>query len=269
MCDGEVRAVPLHRRPDLLAACADLLNAEWRRSAGARRHSLEQSCDGFPVSLVLLQGAGAAERLLGHARLSLVVGQEGSLFVESVVVAAELRGRGFGRALMEAAERYARGRGFRRLCLTTHDQQCFYARLGYGPSRPVQSAGAMTAFVPMEVLQRFSRPPAEGGDSRMAAAAVAAPLPRNGPHCLSVTTPSQAPPLDTPTALLLAPPLPSLSSSGPPKASLCHPATPAPPPPPLSAHLQPAVSSSSPQAALGTPYRDARGRPVFWMQKDL
>ncbi|KAJ8394837.1 hypothetical protein AAFF_G00041920 [Aldrovandia affinis] len=158
-CEGEVRAVPLHRRPDLVEACADLVNAEWQRSRGARVHALQKSCQDFPVCLLLLQGTGDREQLLGHARLCRVVGHGGSLFVESVVVSKAQRGKGYGRTLMEATERYAQDRGFRRLCLTTHDKQHFYTHLGYVLSRPVQNAGAMTSFVSMEVLQKFSRLP--------------------------------------------------------------------------------------------------------------
>eukprot|EP00066_Takifugu_rubripes_P030885 XP_011620151.1 PREDICTED: N-acetyltransferase 6 [Takifugu rubripes] len=157
-----IHIAPIHLRPDLLVPCADLVNSEWQRSQAARVHSLMKSCQDFPICLVLLQGPPEGERLLGHSRLSRVVGQGSSLFVESVVVSKAERGRGYGRTLMEQTERYARRRGFRRLCLTTHDQQHFYAHLGYVLSTPVQSAGAMTTFVPMETLLRFSAIPNKG-----------------------------------------------------------------------------------------------------------
>ncbi|XP_056278252.1 N-alpha-acetyltransferase 80 isoform X2 [Pseudoliparis swirei] len=154
----KISAVPIHRRPDLLAPCADLVNCEWQRSRAARVHSLQKSCPEFPVCLVLLRGHGETERLLGHARLSRVVGRGGSLFVESVVVSDAERGKGYGRTLMEEAERYAGSGGFTRLCLTTRDKQHFYSHLGYVLSVPVQNAGAMAAFAPcMEMLMRFSR----------------------------------------------------------------------------------------------------------------
>ncbi|XP_061760860.1 N-alpha-acetyltransferase 80 [Nerophis ophidion] len=151
------RVTPIHLRPDLLLPCADLVNSEWKRSRAARVHSLQKSCPDFPVCLLLLlQSPREAERLLGHARLSRVVGQDDSLLVESVVVSEAERGRGYGRTLMEETELYARGRGFKRLCLSTHDKQRFYAHLGYTPSAPVQNAGAMASFVPTETLLRFS-----------------------------------------------------------------------------------------------------------------
>ncbi|XP_014850614.1 PREDICTED: N-acetyltransferase 6 [Poecilia mexicana] len=178
---GRIHVVPIHRRPDLLVPCADLVNSEWRRSQAARVHSLQKSCSEFPVCLVLLQGPrGREERLLGHARLTRVVGHGSSLFVESVVVSKQERGKGYGRVLMEETELYAKRRGFKRLCLTTHDKQHFYAHLGYVLSTPVQST------------------------------------------------------------------------------------VPPPPPPPPQFSGDPVI-----QTLTETPYRDARGVPIFWMHKDI
>ncbi|XP_017163208.1 N-acetyltransferase 6 [Poecilia reticulata] len=157
---GRIRVVPVHQRPDLLVPCADLVNSEWQRSQAARVHSLQKSCSEFPVCLVLLQGPrGTEERLLGHARLTQVVGHGSSLFVESVVVSKQERGKGYGRVLMEETELYAKRRGFKRLCLTTHDKQHFYAHLGYVLSTPVQSMGTVMALLPVGMLMRLSRAP--------------------------------------------------------------------------------------------------------------
>nr|XP_056718088.1 N-alpha-acetyltransferase 80 [Euleptes europaea] len=161
-------AVPLHQRPDLLEPCADLINEEWKRSRTSRIHSLQRSTEDFPMCLVLIRTARAVEeaaegkpakspcQLLGHARLSRVVGQPKSLFVETVVVSKAIRGKGYGRKLMEAVESYAKSRGYSLLHLTTHDKQHFYAHLGYKLSKPVQCAGVMSSLVPMEFLEIFS-----------------------------------------------------------------------------------------------------------------
>ncbi|KAM6470338.1 N-alpha-acetyltransferase 80 isoform 1-T2 [Liasis olivaceus] len=163
-------AVPLHKRPDLLEACADLINEEWKRSRTSRIHSLQKSSDNFPTCLVLIRTLRLMEetaegkmpnsqcQLLGHARLSRVVGQSKSLFVETVVVAKALRGKGYGRKLMEAVENFAKAHGYQRLYLTTHDKQHFYAHLGYSLSKPVQCAGFTSSLVPMEFLENFSTP---------------------------------------------------------------------------------------------------------------
>ncbi|XP_061536527.1 N-alpha-acetyltransferase 80 isoform X1 [Phycodurus eques] len=239
----EMRVIPIHMRPDLLLPCADLVNSEWQRSQAARVHSLQKSCPVFPVCLVLLQGPKDAERILGHARLSRVIGHGSSLFVESVVVSKGERGKGYGRTLMEETERYAKRRGFKRLCLTTHDKQHFYAHIGYTLSTPVQNAGAMASFVPMEMLLRFSRIPnvevniqkqtqkVEKGNS------VGTTGPP--PHCSIPQLP--------PTFFFPLPP---------------------PPPPPPSV---PPLSEGEPviQTLTDTPYRDAKGASIFWMHKDL
>ncbi|XP_058855926.1 N-alpha-acetyltransferase 80-like [Acipenser ruthenus] len=273
MCDAEVTVVPLHRRPDLVGACADLVNSEWQRSRAARIHSLEKSCDGFPVCLVMVS---RADQLLGHARLSLVVGQPRSLFVETVVVSRELRGKGYGRRMMEATERYARSRGFWRLCLTTHDKQHFYAHLGFVLSEPVQNAGSMTTFMPMEVLQRFSRPPATSGEGDESGLnQTSSPPPQSPPLAppapfLNPPLSPQAPPLAPfqlmPTPLTPPPP-PPLAPPPPSPANHLPPPPPRPPPP---SGLKTLGSKDPPgQTLLETPYRDLKGQPIYWMKKEL
>lgn len=239
--------MPIHLRPDLLVPCADLVNSEWKRSQAARVHSLQKSCADFPVCLVLLRGRGGAEQLIGHARLSRVVGYGSSLFVESVMVSQAERGRGYGRTLMQEAERYARSRGFTRLCLTTHDKQHFYAHVGYVLSTPVQNAGAMAAFVPMGALLRFSGLPCEVARTRETQSGGKPQVPPEDGD--SAAAPPPPPPLPPPP-----PPAPSGNSSIPP---------PPPPPPP------PSTSQLVAQTLSETPYRDAKGVPIFWMHKDI
>ncbi|XP_068452885.1 N-alpha-acetyltransferase 80 [Clinocottus analis] len=250
----KIHAVPIHRRPDLLARCADLVNSEWQRSQAARVHSLQKSCPDFPVCLVLLRGRGETERLLGHARLSRVVGRGSSLFVESVVVSDAERGKGYGRTLMEEAERYARRGGFTRLCLTTHDKQHFYSHLGYALSVPVQSAGAMAAFVPMEMLLRISRIHSEDEEEEEAntqtQTRINAQVPQGGACVVGSPPPSGLHPPP--------PPLPSIPPLPPPPSI-----PPTPPPPPQSA------GQLVVQTLTETPYRDARGVPIYWMHKDI
>ncbi|XP_034065432.1 N-alpha-acetyltransferase 80 [Gymnodraco acuticeps] len=246
----KIQAVPIHRRPDLLRSCADLVNSEWQRSQAARVHSLQKSCAEFPVCLVLLRGHRGAERLLGHARLSRVVGRSSSLFLESVVVSRAERGRGYGRTLMEETERYANSRGFKRLYLTTHDKQHFYAHLGYVLTTPVQNAGAMTAFVPMETLLRFSRMP---GQETKTQEQTRTKMEARVPHsaCVVGSPPPSIPPCPPPPPFI--PPCP------PPPPSI----PPSPPPPPQSA------GQLVVQTLTETPYRDAKGVPIYWMLKDI
>ncbi|KAL2090559.1 hypothetical protein ACEWY4_012822 [Coilia grayii] len=258
MSEGQLRVVPLHERWELVDTCAQLLNAQWSRSQGARVHSLRQSCPSFPVCLLLLRqhpaASGTPDTLLGHARLSRVLGCM-SLFVESVVVSHAERGRGFGRALMEGVEAYARKRGYKRLCLTTHDQQYFYAHLGYVLSVPVHNLGNLGNVMPSELLYKFCRAPQAalvtggggggGGDGCMKppirrpeppgvpAPAPAPPLPAPSPPPCSASPPPTHPPPPPP------PPLPSLSTPPPLPASGLPPPPPPPPPPPLPAPGRP------------------------------
>ncbi|KAF5921596.1 hypothetical protein HPG69_012766 [Diceros bicornis minor] len=234
LCPGstELTLEPVHCRPELLDACADLINEQWPRSRASRLHSLGQSSDAFPLCLMLLSPhptPEAAPIVVGHARLSRVLDRPQSLLVETVVVARALRGRGFGRRLMEGLEVFAHARGFRRLHLTTHDQLHFYAHLGYQLGEPVQGLVFTSQRLPANLLSAFSR----------------APSPR--PRCKAPSLTAQASPR--------APKGPSL-----------------PPPPPLPEPLTTSTlppAGSPPQSLLETQYQDLRGCAVFWMEKDI
>lgn len=257
-CDGDAssavfRIEPLHERWDLVEVCSELLNAQWQRSMGARIHSLRQSSQNYPVCLLLLNGKRRSqdEKLIGHARLSRVLGSR-SLFVESVVVCSTLRGMGYGRVLMEGVERYARGRGCTRLCLTTHDKQHFYAHLGFVLSKPVQSVGTLASFMPEEVLHKFCRTAEneekEENERERKSDKVSS-------KSLSNCTPPPPPP---PLPTVFCPPPPPL----PPNST-----SPPPPPPPPS--LPPMSWTPVNQTLEQTPYTDNRGLAIFWMHKDI
>ncbi|XP_053553062.1 N-alpha-acetyltransferase 80-like isoform X2 [Bombina bombina] len=282
-----VALVPLHHRPDLKGSCADLLNQQWRRSLGARIHSLEKSSDDFPACLVLIGSPGGPA--LGHARLCRVIGHPDSLFVESVVVSTELRGMGYGRRLMEATECYSRGRGFRNLYLTTHDKQDFYAHLGYTLTEPVQNMGSLGTLLPMSMLQSMTTtrtdltsantppppPPLPSPVHAQASLSVAAPssAPAFGPST-SANTPPPPPPLPFPAQASLSIAAPSILSSlnsAPPPPPFPPIAPPPPPPPslPSAPSVTPSVQDIGATSALQTPYRDFRGEPIYWMKKSI
>ncbi|XP_008574967.1 PREDICTED: N-acetyltransferase 6 [Galeopterus variegatus] len=228
----ELTLEPVHCRPELLDACADLINEQWPRSRTSRLHSLGQSSDAFPLCLMLLSPRPtpeAAPVVVGHARLSRVLDQPQSLLVETVVVARAMRGHGFGRRLMEGLEVFARARGFRRLHLSTHDQLHFYAHLGYQLGKPVQGLVFTSRQLPATFLSAFSRNPSPQPPCK-ASNLIAQVAPR-GP---------QGPTLPPP------PPLPELLTT-----------SPLPPAGPLS------------QSLMETQYQDLRGCPIFWMEKDI
>lgn len=226
---AELTLEPVHRHPELLDACADLINEQWPRSRASRLHSLGQSSDAFPLCLMLLSPGHAPQAVstvVGHARLSRVLDQPQSLLVETVVVARALRGRGFGRRLMEGLEVFARDRGFCKLHLTTHDKLHFYAHLGYQLSKPVQGLAFTSRQLPAALLSTFSR------------------------------APSLQPPCKTP----------SLTAKTTPKDPR---APPLPPPPPLPEPLPTSPLSSAKSPSLETQYHDLKGCPIFWMEKDI
>lgn len=229
---AELTLEPVHCRPELLSACADLINDQWPRSRASRLHSLGQSSDAFPLCLMLLSPhptPGASPIVVGHARLSRVLDHPHSLLVETVVVARALRGRGFGRRLMEGLETFARARGFRRLHLTTHDQLYFYAHLGYHMGEPVQGLVFTNRRLPTTFLRAFSKTPCPQPPCKGPILAAQA-IPRS----------SKGPPLPLP------PPLPQSLTTSPP-----------PSPGPLA------------QSLLETRYQDLKGCPIFWMEKDI
>lgn len=229
---AELSLEPVHCRPELLDACVDLINEQWPRSRASRLHSLGQSSDAFPLCLMLLgphPTPGATPIVVGHARLSRVLDQPQSLLVETVVVARALRGRGFGRRLMEGLEAFAQARGFHRLHLSTHDQQCFYAHLGYQLGEPVQGLVFTSQRLPAALLSAFPKTPS----------------PR--PHCKVPSQTAQAAPRG-PKELSLPPPPPlpvPLTTSNPP------------------------LTGPLPQTLLETQYQNLRGSPIFWMEKDI
>ncbi|KAM6169908.1 LOW QUALITY PROTEIN: N-alpha-acetyltransferase 80 [Rhynchocyon petersi] len=228
---------PVHCRPELLDACADLINEQWPRSRASRLHSLGQSSDAFPLCLMLLSPSPtprAAPIVVGHARLSRVLDRPQSLLVETVVVARALRGRGFGRRLMEGLETFAKARGFCRLHLTTHDQLHFYAHLGYQLSEPVQGLIFTSQQLPATLFNAFPR---TSYPQR----------PCKAPNLTAQAAPRVFKGLPLPPP----PPLPESLTIQPP-----------PPPPPL-----PLAGSS--QTLLEAQYQDLRGRPIFWMEKDI
>ncbi|XP_078270274.1 uncharacterized protein naa80 isoform X2 [Rhinoraja longicauda] len=206
----ELRAVPLHYCPELVEACADLINEEWKRSKASRIHTLQKSSNSFPVCLVLkkiLKDAGSTSienrsQLVGHSKLSLVVGKSTGLFVETVVVAKEFRGKGYGRKLMEATEAYAKNRGFKTLYLTTHDKQDFYSHLGYVLTDPVQNAGSISTFMNMEFLEKLAPPTISPPRSSLLSSCLSphVPSPAPQPPAPPVFAPVQKQRLNLPSA---------------------------------------------------------------------
>ncbi|XP_021947363.1 N-alpha-acetyltransferase 80 isoform X2 [Folsomia candida] len=141
------------KHPELIDECIDLLNTQWPRSKTARLVSIQQgSSEGFPTTLLLINthSNDDPKRVVAHCKVSPVsVYHPSACFVESVVVAKELRGKGIGRIIMDKMEAYVKW-GIRIIYLTTHDQQGFYEKLGYSLCEPVVVYGGKCSSFKMD-----------------------------------------------------------------------------------------------------------------------
>uniref|UniRef100_H2ZDC3 N-acetyltransferase domain-containing protein n=1 Tax=Ciona savignyi TaxID=51511 RepID=H2ZDC3_CIOSA len=135
-CDYIV--IPLHERKELLDECCTLLNSEWKRSYGVRSRSLSQSCDELPCNLLMLEMLNGQSILVGHSRLTAVIGEPKSIFLTSVVIKIPRRGQGLGKVLMKLTEEYVHNKGYLSICLSTDDKVQFYTKCGYVESNPVE-----------------------------------------------------------------------------------------------------------------------------------
>ncbi|KFD71864.1 hypothetical protein M514_05580 [Trichuris suis] len=131
---------PLHKVPEYLEACVDLLNKQWPRSREARLNSLAKSNDDFPQSLVLIHSA--ARQLVGHARLCPMPQYPTYCLIESVIIEPTMRNCGRGRFLMDACEQFAAQRGYCYMYLSTRECQGFYSRCGYKCCKPLLTVGS-------------------------------------------------------------------------------------------------------------------------------
>ncbi|KAJ8972878.1 hypothetical protein NQ317_015783 [Molorchus minor] len=132
--------VPLHNYPNYLMDCCHLINDEWKRSDTARLHSLQNSCDTLPTSLILIKD----KKLIGHLKLSVIPSIKEACFVESVVIEKSLRGKGYGTILMRKAEDYCKScLNIDTIYLSTKGQEQFYSKIGYTECPPISIYGSL------------------------------------------------------------------------------------------------------------------------------
>ena len=74
---------------------------------------------------------------MGHVRLARIPSKPSAVWIESVVIHPDLRGKGFGKYLMLITEKFAKDQGFVEAYLCTIDRQIFYSRCGYTFCDPV------------------------------------------------------------------------------------------------------------------------------------
>jgi N-acetylglutamate synthase-like GNAT family acetyltransferase len=134
MCE-QIKMAKLHDCPHMLNACVKLLNEEWPRSETSRLHSLQQSRDSMPMSLILID---SNNKLIGHVKLKKELLNSKSAFIESLIVEKCERGKGFGKYIMKQIEIIAKDLGLEKLVLTTTDKIGFYESLGFSISETPQ-----------------------------------------------------------------------------------------------------------------------------------
>ncbi|XP_031560452.1 uncharacterized protein LOC116296527 [Actinia tenebrosa] len=133
-----IEIVKLHDHPELIQDVVKILNLEWPRSESARIHSLKDSGDDLPCSLLLVHKYDNKNlAVIGHNKISKVHGNIKSVFIENVIVEKTKRGFGLGKKLMELTELYVSKLGYQDIYLSTHDKCKFYECLGYVYCSPV------------------------------------------------------------------------------------------------------------------------------------
>ena len=156
---------PYGEKAHLQHQCIQILNFEWPRSHALRIRSIESSRHDFPICMALIQDmAGSGLCVLGHVRMTKVPSIPGGVWIESVVIHPDLRGKGFGKYLMLKSEYFAKSKGFNTAYLCTIDKQAFYSRIGYTFCDPVCSYGGnirlttgITAERPTFMVERPTR----------------------------------------------------------------------------------------------------------------
>lgn len=202
-------------RPRLLEQCVAILNQEWPRSDTIRLRSLTTSSPNLPTNLILTQTfPDEGVFVIGHARISRIPKNPAAVFIESVVVHPDLRGKGLGKYLMLRCEQYClETLGFTVAYLTTHDKQMFYSRVGYSFSESVCAYGGSSKLPQVNGITNSSQ---DGCPSQNNLPPIKSSSQKSQAVDIKCSILSSAPPPPPPP-----PPQPALKMSG------------VPPPPPL------------------------------------
>jgi len=85
------------------------------------------------------------DEALGPAGILVLIPQDGAMLLDNIAVAPGAQGKGFGRVLMDAADKAARAAGYDRIILYTHEKMveniALYTRLGYRETHRVSEKG--------------------------------------------------------------------------------------------------------------------------------
>lgn len=163
-----LQVLPLHKHPQYLRACCELINDEWPRSETARMMSLQASRDELPTSLILVDNK---KDILGHCKLTPIPSKPESCFVETVVISRSMRGNKLGSYLMRYVEDYCRNvLRLKMIHLSTKGQEIFYTKLGYEVCAPVSiyGVGVPSSYKPLELSIKVKSPVQEPAQDSVA-----------------------------------------------------------------------------------------------------
>jgi GNAT superfamily N-acetyltransferase len=136
---GAVSVLLLADRPDLMDPVADMRWREWSGHPGRQERSWwvditrqESGRDALPVTFVAVDALGEAVGAVGLGEFDLEERRDRSPWVLGMIVRADQRGTGVGRALLARLDSFAAGRGDERVWVATGDQAvAFYRRCGW------------------------------------------------------------------------------------------------------------------------------------------
>ena len=118
--------------------CVAILNEEWPRSETLRYRTLNSSKESFPMCIALVKTPENV--VIGHVKLSQIPSAGQAIWIESVVIHPDVRGKGIGKYLMLKTEEFCKAKGFNIAYLCTIDKQVFYSRCGYKFCKPVTAS---------------------------------------------------------------------------------------------------------------------------------
>ncbi|CAD5214462.1 unnamed protein product [Bursaphelenchus okinawaensis] len=129
---AKFQLVSLFDHQDKIQDCVKLLNEEWPKSGAFRLNSLNKYCKSCPPMSLLLLNEETRE-LIGHARFLNVCNYGGgrAAYLESLIIAKQHRGKGYGKILVHKCVQKATDDGYNVVILCTEDQMLFYEKCGF------------------------------------------------------------------------------------------------------------------------------------------
>jgi GNAT superfamily N-acetyltransferase len=142
-------------RPDLIEAVGDMRWREWRNHPGREERSWwvdvtrrESGREDLPVTFVAVDALGEAVGAVGLGQFDLEERRDRSPWVLGMIVRADQRGTGVGRALLARLDAFAAARGDARVWVATGEPAVgFYERCGWRVEERLRRDGGSATIV--------------------------------------------------------------------------------------------------------------------------